>query len=219
MTGSDRANGPGPDEPGEGDEAVADDRPQVRFEPGAVRDRERRVETPWGRREVPPKSDVDGNRERSSQTPITSRDAAKTADAGRSAAFAVDLAEEPSSVDSIRILVTCVLAWAVPGLGHIAAGRFARGLLFGLIVLALFAGGIGLHGKVYRPEQGEPLTYLAAVGAAGVGLPYVAAHAVGLGFGDIRTQGYEYGNTFTLVAGLLNLLIVLDAYDVASGRR
>ena len=80
-------------------------------------------------------------------------------------------------------------------------------------------GGIGLHGKVYRPEEGEPLTYLAAVGAAGVGLPYVAAHALGMGFGDIRTQGYEYGNTFTLVAGLLNLLIVLDAYDVASGRR
>jgi hypothetical protein len=127
--------------------------------------------------------------------------------------------ESGSSVDSIRILVTCVLAWAVPGLGHIAAGRVARGLVLGLVVLSLFAGGIGLHGKVYRPEQGEPLTYLAAVGAAGVGLPYVAAHAMGLGFGDIRTQSYEYGNTFTLVAGLLNLLIVLDAYDVASGRR
>jgi hypothetical protein len=124
-----------------------------------------------------------------------------------------------SSVDSIKILVTCVLAWAVPGLGHIAAGRVGRGLLLGCVVLALFAGGIGLDGKVYRPEEGEPLTYLAAVGAAGVGLPYVAAHALGMGFGDIRTQGYEYGNTFTLVAGLLNLLIVLDAYDVASGRR
>lgn len=124
-----------------------------------------------------------------------------------------------SSVDSIKVLVTCVLAWAVPGLGHLAAGRVLRGLVFALVVLGLFVGGIALHGKVYRPEQGEPLTYLAAVGAAGVGLPYVAAHAAGLGFGDVRTQGYEYGNTFTLVAGLLNLLVVLDAYDVASGRR
>lgn len=134
---------------------------------------------------------------------------------------AADEGEAPatSSVDSIKVLVTCVLAWAVPGLGHVAAGRVSRGLVFALVVLSLFAGGIGLHGKVYRPEEGEPLTYLAAVGAAGVGLPYVAAHALGMGFGDIRTQGYEYGNTFTLVAGLLNLLIVLDAYDVASGRR
>ncbi len=124
-----------------------------------------------------------------------------------------------ASTDSIRILAVCVLGWAVPGLGHIAAGRIGRGLVFGLVVLSLFAGGIALHGKVYRPEQGEPLTYLAAVGAAGVGLPYVVAHAMGLGFGDIRSQSFEYGNTFTLVAGLLNLLIVLDAYDVASGRR
>ena len=124
-----------------------------------------------------------------------------------------------TSVESIKVLVTCVLAWAVPGLGHVASGRIGRGLVFGIVVFSLFAGGIGLHGKVYRPEQGEPLTYLAAVGAAGVGLPYVAAHAMGLGFGDIRTQSYEYGNTFTLVAGLLNLLIVLDAYDVAAGRR
>ena len=125
----------------------------------------------------------------------------------------------PSPVDSIKILVTYVLAWAVPGLGHVAAGRIGRGLIFGLIVMALFIGGIGLHGKVYRPEEGQPLSYLAAVGAAGVGLPYVVAHAMGAGFGDIRTQSYEYGNTFTLVAGLLNLLIVLDAYDVATGKR
>lgn len=142
-------------------------------------------------------------------------------------AYAAPVTAEPddfaepggSSVDSLRILVSCVLAWAMPGLGHVAAGRFARGAALGIVVLALFVGGIGLHGKVYRPEQGEPLTYLAAMGAAGVGLPYVAAHATGFGFGDIRTQSYEYGNTFTLLAGLLNLLIVLDAYDVAAGRR
>ncbi len=127
--------------------------------------------------------------------------------------------DSPGSAEAIRVLVVCVLAWAVPGLGHIASGRVGRGLVFAFVVLCLFIGGIGLHGKVYRPVEGEPLTYLAAVGAAGVGLPYVAAHAVGLGFGDIRTQSYEYGNTFTLVAGLLNLLIVLDAYDVAAGRR
>ena len=131
----------------------------------------------------------------------------------------VSSADVPSPADSIKVLVTCVLAWAVPGLGHIAAGRIGRGLIFGFIVVALFIGGIGLHGKVYRPEEGQPLSYLAAVGAAGVGLPYVVAHAIGAGFGDIRTQSYEYGNTFTLVAGLLNLLIVLDAYDVATGKR
>ncbi len=128
-------------------------------------------------------------------------------------------AEEVTAAAAIRVLVTCVLAWAVPGLGHVAAGRVGRGSIFALVVLSLFVGGISLDGKVYRPEDGQPLTYLAAVGAAGVGLPYVIAHATGFHLGDLHSGTFEYGNTFTLVAGLLNLLIVLDAYDVASGKR
>ena len=68
-----------------------------------------------------------------------------------SPAPSVSSADAPPSTDSIKVLVTCVLAWAVPGLGHIAAGRIGRGLIFGFIVVGLFVGGIGLHGKVYRP--------------------------------------------------------------------
>jgi hypothetical protein len=30
---------------------------------------------------------------------------------------------------------------------------------------------------------------------------------------------YEYGNAFVIVAGLLNMLVVLDAWDVAEGRK
>ena len=30
---------------------------------------------------------------------------------------------------------------------------------------------------------------------------------------------YEYGNAFLIVAGLMNMLVVLDAFDVAQGRK
>jgi len=30
---------------------------------------------------------------------------------------------------------------------------------------------------------------------------------------------YEYGNTFLIVAGLLNFLVMLDAYDIGAGRK
>jgi hypothetical protein len=30
---------------------------------------------------------------------------------------------------------------------------------------------------------------------------------------------YEYGNAFLIVAGLLNMLVLLDAFDVAEGRK
>jgi len=126
---------------------------------------------------------------------------------------------EASPVDMIRVLVICVLGWAVPGLGHLASGRILRGVLFAMIILTLFATGIALDGKIYEPERGMPLSYLATLGSAGIGLPYVIVHALGIGGGDIRSGTFEYGNTFTLVAGLLNMLVIFDAYDVALGRR
>ena len=141
-----------------------------------------------------------------------------TADAAEEAeAPEVVVHSEPAS--PLRLVLGCVLAWAVPGAGHIVLGRWGRGLLFGSLVLALLVGGIALEGKVYKPVSGEPLTYLAALGAAGVGIPFALAHVFGWADGNLEGAYFEYGNTFTLVAGLLNLLAVLDAFDVAIGRR
>ncbi len=107
----------------------------------------------------------------------------------------------------------------MPGLGHLASGRILRGTLFAVIILTLFVTGIALDGKIYEPERGMPLSYLATLGSAGIGLPYMIVRALGFGDGDIRSGSFEYGNTFTLVAGLLNMLVIFDAYDVALGRR
>jgi hypothetical protein len=35
----------------------------------------------------------------------------------------------------------------------------------------------------------------------------------------VRIPTYEYGSTFLLTAGLMNLLLILDAFDIASGRK
>jgi len=109
----------------------------------------------------------------------------------------------------------CLLAWLVPGGGHLLVGRRGRALLFGLLIAALFFGGLALDGKVYRPVSGDPLSYLAAFGASGVGSLYIVVHVFELGEGDVSAPYREYGNTFTLVAGLLNLLVILDAFDFA----
>ena len=53
----------------------------------------------------------------------------------------------------------------------------------------------------------------------GIGLPYFVAKALGAGVGRAVAATYEYGNTFVIVAGLLNMLAVLDAYDIAQGRK
>jgi hypothetical protein len=42
---------------------------------------------------------------------------------------------------------------------------------------------------------------------------------MGMGSGVVTAATYEYGNTFLIAAGLLNYLVIIDAFDVASGRK
>jgi len=57
----------------------------------------------------------------------------------------------------------------------------------------------------------------------GAGILYLISYVTGAGFGDDPMQAarasYEYGNTFLLIAGLLNYLGMLDAFDLAVGRK
>lgn len=118
-----------------------------------------------------------------------------------------------------RGLFAAALGLAVPGLGHVWLGDRLRGAVFAIVLLGLFFGGIALRGQVYRPGDGDPLTTLAAVGSTGIGLPYVLAWGFDWGQGEYEAPYFEYGSTFTLTAGLLNILVLLDAFDLGSGRR
>ena len=83
----------------------------------------------------------------------------------------------------------------------------------------MFAIGLAAHGRLFPFDLSEPLVGLAALADLGIGLPYFIAGALGFGEGQVRAVTYEYGNAFLIVAGLLNLLVVLDAYDIALGRK
>jgi hypothetical protein len=113
----------------------------------------------------------------------------------------------------------CAAAWAVPGAGHLWLGRAQKGLIFLLALPLMFATGLWLDGRLFPFEFGQPLVALAAFADIGMGLPYFVAKATGAGAGDVIKQSFEYGNAFLIVAGLLNMLVVLDAFDVAEGRK
>ena len=86
-------------------------------------------------------------------------------------------------------------------------------------LMVMFVSGLLLHGRLFPFEMAEPLVALAAFADAGMGLPWIVARLAGAGGGVVTAPSYEYGNCFLIVAGLLNLLVVLDAYDVAVGRK
>ena len=113
----------------------------------------------------------------------------------------------------------CAAAWAVPGAGHLWLGRAQKGLIFLVALSLMFATGLWLKGRLFPFELAQPLVALAAFADLGMGVPYFIAKAAGLGAGDVIAQSFEYGNAFLIVAGLLNMLVVLDAFDVAEGRK
>ena len=112
-----------------------------------------------------------------------------------------------------------VLALVFPGLGHLYLGRKGRALLFAILILVAVVVGCLLAGNLYTPVPGRPLSRLATLGAMGMGTPYFVLQLLLDYSGDIRAQGYDYGTAFLLSAGLMNLLLVLDAWDIASGRK
>ena len=75
-----------------------------------------------------------------------------------------------------------------------------------------------LDGRLPWQFSNAPLTTLATLGALGSGLPCLILK-IGLGYeGDMTAAGYEYGGAFILTAGLMNLLLVLDVWDIAWGK-
>jgi hypothetical protein len=117
------------------------------------------------------------------------------------------------------VALLAIAAWAVPGAAHLWLGRRQKGLIFFFALTLMFAIGLWLEGRLFPFEPSQPLVALAAVADAGLGLPYLIAKATGLGAGRVIAATYEYGNAFLIVAGLLNFLVILDAYDITLGRK
>lgn len=119
-----------------------------------------------------------------------------------------------------RTLLAMLLAFAVPGGGHFYLGRRGRAAAYFCIVLFMFVVGLAVDGSLYAlaDSRGSLLRILASFGSMGSGILYFAGRSLGP-FGSITSPTFEYGTTFTLTAGLMNLLLVLDCWDIGTGRK
>ena len=107
-------------------------------------------------------------------------------------------------------------------------GKWGRGLLLGGAVWIMFVVGLLVGGHLFGlggPEEGLAALLQAppTIANLGTGLLYIGCWATSTGFIDSAEQAkratFEYGNTFLLVAGLMNYLSMLDAFDIRAGRK
>jgi len=131
-----------------------------------------------------------------------------------------------------------LLAWLVPGLGHIYQRRFAKGILFFVCLSGLFAWGmfLGEWKAVYwswDPERKPVVEGLCRLGMGlpslpsllqsfrkeGEGLPVLGRLQATPTRAELDELHARLGKTwtiaqvFTMIASLLNILVILDARD------
>jgi hypothetical protein len=113
-----------------------------------------------------------------------------------------------------------ISGFIIPGLGHILMGRWIRGAILALVIGMMFLIGLSMQGELYASGLGQtPLRLFGFFADVGVGLMYWLAERAKLGVGNMSARTYDYGTTYLWVCGLLNYLTILDAFDIARGRK
>lgn len=111
------------------------------------------------------------------------------------------------------------VGWLIPGAGHLIQKRWIRGLLLMSSVVIMFVLGLLMQGRVYKPNGGDILDILGFIGDIGAGGLYIVTRALDAGHGIVAHATADYGTKFIIVAGLLNLISVADAYHIATGKK
>ena len=115
------------------------------------------------------------------------------------------------------------LGWLVPGAGHFLLKRTGRGMLLLASVTGMFLCGLMMRGAMFHPESGDILTTIintgGFIGDIASGLLYLLSVWLGYNQPDMAGHVHDYGTKFLVAAGLLNVLAMVDAFDIAAGRK
>ena len=115
------------------------------------------------------------------------------------------------------------LGWLIPGGGYFLLKRPGRGALVLASVLSMFLLGLMMRGAMFQPQTGDILTTVIYVGGfigdLASGLLYLLAVWLGYNQPDMAGHVHDYGTKFLVAAGLLNILGMVDAYEISIGKK
>ena len=97
--------------------------------------------------------------------------------------------------------------------------RYGRGVLLLVSVVAMFLVGLGMQGRIYKPNGGDILDILGFVGDVGAGALYFLARIMDWGNVMAANAAADYGKTFLIITGLLNFIAAADAHHIALGKK
>jgi len=115
------------------------------------------------------------------------------------------------------------LGWLIPGGGHLLLKRTGRGILLLAAITGMFLSGLMMRGAMFHPQTGDLLTTLintgGFIGNVCAGVLYLLSIWLGYNQPDMAGHVHDYGTKFLVTAGLLNVLAMVDAFEIAAGRK
>jgi hypothetical protein len=117
------------------------------------------------------------------------------------------------------------VGWLVPGAGHFLLGRRGRAAIILAAVVVPFVFGLLMRGPLFQPGDGSGdvlsrvIQYGGFIGDLASGILYLGTKAFGYGPPDIAAHAADYGSKFIVAAGLLNVLAMVDAYEIATRQK
>jgi Family of unknown function (DUF6677) len=134
--------------------------------------------------------------------------------------------QEPPKEEAVPVgqwLPAVALAWLIPGGGHLLLKRPGRAALISVSVILMFLFGLFMRGAMFTPQGNDPLTILINYGGfvchVASGIPYLLTNWLGYDQVDMAGHIYDYGAKFLVSAGLLNILAMVDVYEIAAGKK
>jgi hypothetical protein len=120
-------------------------------------------------------------------------------------------------------LPVVLAAWLVPGGGHFLLKRNYRGMIIAGCVVITFVFGLLMRGYLFEPMRADLLTTLiytgGFIGDMAAGILYFMTRWFGYSQPDVAGHVVDYGTKFLVAAGLFNILAMVDAFEIAVGRK
>jgi uncharacterized protein DUF6677 len=121
-------------------------------------------------------------------------------------------------------LIVILISWLVPGAGHFMLGKRGRaGLIFASVLLSFFLG-VLMRGPLFQPSGGADvlsklIQYGGFLGDLAAGIPYFIVSFFGYAPADLAGHVADYGSKLIVAAGLLNILAIVDAYEITTRQK
>jgi len=131
---------------------------------------------------------------------------------------------EPAATTTVRLnpllaVAAAAAAWCVPGLGHLLLRRWTKALVYFLAVGSLAVAGLLMRGNIFHLNGADAFEMLGFLADIGSGVFYFLANRIDVAGPDVSNAAGDYGTRLIATAGVLNILCVLEAFEIGLRRR